>query len=151
VYERIVGRKPASLSFAEAAALPLTAITAWETLFDRLDIRKPVPGAANALLIIGGAGGVGSITTQLARKLTDITVITTASCPETAEWSRGLGAHHVIDHSKPPSAEIERLGIGRSVFVFSTTNTDQHLAEIARLIAPQGCFALIDDPVSLDV
>jgi len=151
VDERIVGRKPASLGFAEAAALPLTAITAWETLFDRLDIRKAVPGAANALLIVGGAGGVGSITTQLARKLTDITVITTASRPETVEWSRGLGAHHVIDHSKPLSAEVERLGIGQPAFVFSTTNTDQHLAEIAKLIAPQGRFALIDDPASLDV
>ncbi|MER9254855.1 zinc-binding alcohol dehydrogenase family protein [Mesorhizobium sp. M0598] len=151
VDERIVGRKPASLGFAEAAALPLTAITAWEALFDRLDIRKAVPGAANALLIIGGAGGVGSITTQLARKLTDITVITTASRPETAEWSRNLGADHVIDHSKPLSIEIERLGIGQPAFVFSTTNTDQHLAEIAKLIAPQGRFALIDDPASLDV
>jgi zinc-binding alcohol dehydrogenase family protein len=151
VDERIVGRKPSSLSFAEAAALPLTAITAWETLFDRLDIRKPVPSGANALLIIGGAGGVGSITTQLARKLTNITVIATASRPETAEWSRGLGAHHVIDHSKPLSAEIERLGIGQPAFVFSTTNADQHLAEIAKLIAPQGRFGLIDDPSSLDV
>lgn len=151
VDERIVGKKPASLGFAEAAALPLTAITAWEVLFDRLDIRKPVPGAANALLIVGGAGGVGSITTQLARRLTDITVITTASRPETAEWSRSLGAHHVIDHSKPLAAEIERLGIGQPSFVFSTTNTDQHLGEIAKLIAPQGRFALIDDPASLDV
>lgn len=150
VDERIVGRKPASLGFAEAAALPLTTITAWETLFARLDIRKPVPGTANALLIIGGAGGVGSIATQLARRLTDITVITTASRPETAEWSRSLGAHCVVDHSKPLSAEVERLGI-QPAFVFSTTNTDQHVAEIAKLIAPQGRFALIDDPASIDV
>jgi zinc-binding alcohol dehydrogenase family protein len=151
VDERIVGKKPASLGFAEAAAMPLTAITAWEALFDRLDIRKTVPGAANALLIIGGAGGVGSIATQLARQLTAVTVITTASRPATAEWSRGLGAHHVIDHSKPLSVEIERLGIGQPAFVFSTTNTDQHLAEIAKLIAPQGRFALIDDPASVEV
>ncbi len=93
VDERIVGGKPASLSFAEAAALPLTAITAWETLFDRLDVRKPVPGAANAILIVGGAGGVGSIATQLARRLTDLTVIATASRPETKDWCRALGAH----------------------------------------------------------
>ena len=86
-------------AFAEAAALPLTAITAWETLFDRLDIRRPVPGAANAILIIGGAGGVGSIAIQLARQLTDLTVIATASRPETAAWCRELGAHHVVDHS----------------------------------------------------
>ncbi|GJE43787.1 zinc-binding alcohol dehydrogenase family protein [Methylobacterium soli] len=148
---RIVGHKPASLSIAEAAALPLTAITAWEALFDRLDLRKAVPGAANAILIVGGAGGVGSIATQLARQLTDLTVIATASRPETAAWSRALGAHHVIDHGRPLAAEIAALGLGAPGFVFSTTNTDRHLAEIAELIAPQGRFALIDDPASLDI
>ena len=151
VDERIVGRKPASLSFAEAAALPLTAITAWEALFDRLDVRRPVAGAGHALLIIGGAGGVGSIATQLARRLTDLTVITTASRPETAAWSRDLGAHHVIDHSRPLGAEVAALGLGAPAFVFSTTATDRYVAEIAGLIAPQGRFALIDDPASLDV
>ncbi len=151
VDERIVGRKPTTLSWAEAAAIPLTAITAWETLFDRLDVRKPVPGATQAILIIGGAGGVGSIATQLARRLTDLTVITSASRPETQAWSRALGAHHVVDHSKPLAAEIQALGIGAPSFVFSTTNTDKHLAEIAKLIAPQGRFALIDDPATLDV
>src|SRR5215218_7220537 len=115
----------------------LTAITAWEALFDRLDVRKPVPGAASAILIIGGAGGVGSIATQLVRQLTDLTAITTASRPETAEWSRGLGAHHVVDHAKPLASEVERLGIGAPSFVFSTTNTDKHLAEIGKLIALQ--------------
>ncbi|MGD9510926.1 MAG: zinc-binding alcohol dehydrogenase family protein [Geminicoccaceae bacterium] len=151
VDERIVGRKPASLSVAEAAALPLTAITAWEALFDRLDVRRPVPGVANAILIVGGAGGVGSIATQLARRLTELTVITTASRPETAAWSRELGAHHVVDHSKPLAAEVEGLGLGAPAFVFSTTGTDQHLAEIVKLIAPQGRFAVIDDPATLDV
>ncbi len=151
VDERIVGRKPASLSVAEAAALPLTAITAWEALFDRLDVRKPVPGAASAILIIGGAGGVGSIATQLARQLTDLAVITTASRPETAAWSRELGAHHVVDHARPLAGEIEQLGLVQPAFVFSTTNTDAHLAEIVKLIAPQGRFALIDDPAALDV
>jgi zinc-binding alcohol dehydrogenase family protein len=151
VDERIVGRKPVSLSWAEAAALPLTSITAWETLFDRLDVRKPVPGAARTILIIGGAGGVGSIATQLARQLTDLTVITTASRPETQHWSRVLGAHHVVDHRRPLSSEVEALGTGAPAFVFSTTNTDSHLTEIAKLIAPQGRFALIDDPVTLDV
>jgi NADPH2:quinone reductase len=151
VDERIVGRKPASLSWAEAAALPLTAITAWETLFDRLDVRKPVPARGQALLIIGGAGGVGSITTQLARQLTDVTVIASASRPETQEWVRSLGAHHVVDHGKPLAAEVEALGIGAPTFVFSTTNTDAHVAEIVKLIAPQGRFALIDDPAALDV
>ncbi len=151
VDERIVGRKPASLGWAEAAALPLTAITAWETLFDRLDVRKPVPSAGQSILIIGGAGGVGSIAVQLVRQLTDVTVIATASRPETVEWARSLGAQHVLDHRKPLAAEVAALGIGAPTFVFSTTNTDLHLAEIVKLIAPQGRFALIDDPAALDV
>jgi zinc-binding alcohol dehydrogenase family protein len=149
--ERIVGHKPASLSLAEAAAMPLTAITAWEALFDRLDVRKAVPGAAHAILIVGGAGGVGSIATQLARQLTDLTVITTASRPETVAWSRALSAHHVVDHAKPLAVEVAALGLGKPGFVFSTTSTDRHLGQIVELIAPQGRFALIDDPDSLDI
>ncbi|MFO0992152.1 MAG: zinc-binding alcohol dehydrogenase family protein [Hyphomicrobiales bacterium] len=148
---RIVGRRPKTLSDAEAAALPLTAITAWEMLFDRLDIRRPVPGAANAILIIGGAGGVGSIAIQLVRALSDMTVIATASRSETRDWVRNLGAHHVIDHAKPLAEEIKALGIGEPAFVFSTTQTQQHLAEIVTLIAPQGRFGLIDDPKILDI
>lgn len=148
---RIVGRKPKSLSNAEAAALPLTAITAWEMLFDRLDIRRPVAGAANAILIIGGAGGVGSIAIQLVRALSDVTVIATASRPETQDWIRGLGAQYVVDHSKPLAEQIEALGLGAPAFVFSTTQTQQHLAEIVTLIAPQGRFGLIDDPKVLDI
>jgi NADPH2:quinone reductase len=151
VDERIVGRKPASLDWAEAAALPLTSITAWEALFDRLDVRRPVRGAAQAVLIIGGAGGVGSIAVQLARKLTGLTVIATASRPETQDWVRELGAHHVIDHSKPLAAQVAALGIGAPGFVFSTTQTDKHLSEIVELIAPQGRFAVIDDPAVIDV
>jgi NADPH2:quinone reductase len=152
VDERIVGPKPASLNFAEAAALPLTGITAWEALFDRLQVKThTVPGAARAILIVGGAGGVGSIAIQLARQLTDLTVIATASRPETRDWALGLGAHHVVDHSRPLAAEVAALGLGAPGFVFSTTQTDKHLAEIAELIAPQGRFALIDDPASLDV
>ncbi|WP_458094002.1 zinc-binding alcohol dehydrogenase family protein [Roseomonas sp. WA12] len=152
VDERIVGAKPASLGFAEAAALPLTAITAWEALFDRLQVRShTVPGAARAVMIVGGAGGVGSIAIQLARKLTDLTVIATASRPETRDWALDLGAHHVVDHSRPLAAEVAALGLGAPGFVFSTTQTDKHLAEIAELIAPQGRFALIDDPATLDV
>ena len=148
---RIVGHKPETLDWAQAAALPLTAITAWETLFDRLDTSRPVPGAAPALLIVGGAGGVGSMAIQLARQLTDLTVIATASRPETAQWCRDLGAHHVIDHAQPLAAEVKALGLGAPGLVFSTTNTDAHLAEIVDLLAPQGRFALIDDPERLDV
>ncbi len=151
VDERIVGHKPASLDWAQAAALPLTSVTAWETLFDRLDVRKPVPGAANAILIIGGAGGVGSITIQLARQLTDLTVIATASRDETRGWVEELGAHHVIDHRKPLAAQVEALGLGAPGFVFSTTHTDEHIAEIGELLAPQGRLALIDDPKTLDI
>ncbi|CAO3447041.1 Zinc-type alcohol dehydrogenase-like protein [Azospirillum argentinense] len=151
VDERIVGPKPASLDFAQAAALPLTSITAWEAMFDRLDVRRPVPGAANAILIVGGAGGVGSIAIQLARRLTDLTVIATASREETQAWCRDLGAHHVIDHRKPLAAQVEALGIGAPAFVFSTNDTGAHLPEIAVLIAPQGRVALIDDPAGLDV
>jgi zinc-binding alcohol dehydrogenase family protein len=151
VDERIVGAKPVSLTWPQAAALPLTAITAWETLFDRLDVRRGVPGAAAALLIIGGAGGVGSIAVQLARQLTGLTIIATASRPETQDWVRQLGAHHVVDHRKPLSAEVAALGLGAPGLVFSTTNTDAHLPEIVTLISPQGRFALIDDPPSLDI
>ena len=147
---RIVGRKPASLDWAEAAALPLTTLTAWEAMFDRLDVTKPVPGAA-AILIIGGAGGVGSIAIQIARQRTDLIVISTASRPETQEWVKGLGAHHVIDHSRPLAPQIAELNIGAPAFVFSTTHTEQHASDIAELIAPQGRFGFIDDPKALAV
>jgi NADPH:quinone reductase len=151
VDEQIVGPKPKSLSNAEAAALPLTAITAWEMLFDRLDVNKPVSSAAKAILIIGGAGGVGSIAIQLARTLTGLTVIATASRPETVAWVKHLGAHHVVDHSKPIAAEVAKLGLGAPAFVFSTTQTDRHFDEIVEVIAPQGRFGLIDDPDLIDV
>ena len=147
---RIVGRKPASLDWAEAAALPLTTLTAWEAMFDRLDVTKPVPGAA-AILIIGGAGGVGSIAIQIARQRTDLIVISTASRPETQEWVKGLGAHHVIDHSRPLAPQIAELNIGAPAFVFSTTHTEQHASDIAELIAPQGRFGFMDAPKALDV
>ncbi len=148
VDERIVGHKPAGLGWAEAAALPLTAITAWEALFDRLDVKRPVPGS-NAILIIGGAGGVASIAIQLVRHLTKLEVIATASRAETAEWVRNLGANKVIDHAKPLAEQLEALRAPG--FVFSTTQTDRHLTEIAKLIAPQGRVALIDDPAALDI
>ncbi|MFK0383445.1 zinc-binding alcohol dehydrogenase family protein [Agrobacterium sp. NPDC090273] len=146
VDERIVGAKPQTLSFEEAAALPLTAITAYETLFDRLRVKDAVPGAANAILVIGGAGGVGSIAIQLLRALTDLTVIATASRPETIDWVKELGAHHVVDHSKPIAQQVEALGIGAPAFVFSTTHSDVHAADSLAVIAPQGRYALIDDP-----
>jgi NADPH:quinone reductase len=150
VDERIVGRKPASLGWAEAAALPLTTITAWEMLFDRLRITDPVPGAAPALLIVGGAGGVGSMAVQLARARTGLTVIATASRPESHRWALGLGAHHVVDHASPLAAEVAALRLGAPGLVFSTTHTDAHVGEIAQLIAPQGRFGFIDDLAAFD-
>jgi zinc-binding alcohol dehydrogenase family protein len=151
VDERIAGLAPKKLSAVETAALPLTAVTAWEMLFDRLDIERLVPGAANAILIVGGAGGVGSIAIQLVRALTGLSVIASASRPETKEWVQQLGAHHVVDHSKPLAAQIANIGIGAPAFVFSTTETHRHVNEIAALVAPQGRFGLIDDPETLDV
>jgi NADPH:quinone reductase len=151
VDERIVGTKPKTLDWAAAAALPLTSITAWEMLFDRLDVNKAVPGAAPAILIIGGAGGVGSIAIQIARALTELTVIATASRAETVAWVKEMGAHHIIDHSLPLAEQVAKLGLGAPAFVFSTTQTDLHLDEIAALIAPQGRLGLIDDPAILDI
>jgi zinc-binding alcohol dehydrogenase family protein len=151
VDERIVGRMPSTLGFAEAAALPLTAITAWEMLFDRLQL---LPGKAPSdarLLIIGAAGGVGSIMIQLARRLTAATVIATASRPETRAWVEALGAHHVIDHRKPLSAELKNIGIADATHIVSLTQTDQHFPEIVAALAPQGKFGLIDDPPAFDV
>lgn len=151
VDERIVGYKPINLSDAEAAALPLTAMTAWEMLFDRLDVNRPTPQGGKTILVIGGAGGVGSITIQLLRALTDFTVIATASRPETQDWVSKCGAHHVINHRQPMASQVKTLGIGAPGFVFSTNHSDSHWADIVELIAPQGRFGLIDDPGNLNL
>lgn len=150
VDERIVGVKPASLSVAEAAALPLTAITAWEMLFDRLGLPRD-GGDGQSLLIVGGAGGVGSIAIQLARRLTKVRVLATASRPETADWVRELGAHDVIDHSRPMAEQVKALGLAGVEYVFSTTATDRHFQDLVELVAPQGRIGLIDDPEPIDV
>jgi zinc-binding alcohol dehydrogenase family protein len=152
VDERIVGHMPSSLSFADAAALPLTAITAWELLFERLQISEGSANQHQTLLIVGAAGGVGSILTQLARRLTGLTVIGTASRAQTQAWVRELGAHHVIDHSKPLSEELARIGVGQVTHVASLTQTEQHYEQLIEALEPQGRLALIDDPVQpLDV
>ena len=147
VDERITALKPQSLDNASAAALPLTAITAWEMLFDRLGIAEN-DNENDVLLIVGAAGGVGSILTQLASKLT--TVIGTASRPQSQKWVREAGAHHVIDHSKPLTEELTRIGIKEVTHVASLNNTEQHYSQIIAALAPQGKLALIDDPQSLD-
>lgn len=151
VDERIVGHMPKSLGFAEAAALPLTAITAWELLFERLQISQDRSDQGQSLLIVGAAGGVGSILTQLARQLTGLKVIGSASREQTQAWVRELGAHGVVDHRQPLSAELKRIGINQVTHVASLTQTDTHLDELVEALVPQGKMALIDDPKSLDV
>jgi NADPH2:quinone reductase len=150
VDERIVGGRPKSLDFAAAAALPLTSITAWEVLFDRFGIARN-GGEGKSLLIVGGAGGVGSIAIQLARTLTRLTVIATASRAQTQSWCRELGAHHVIDHSRPMPEQVKAIGHRFVDYIFGVTESGEHFDAIAEMIAPQGKFALIDDPKSLDV
>ena len=153
VDERIVGRAPATLSDAQAAALPLTAITAWELLFDRFGV---TPETRGTLLVVGGAGGVGSVLIQLARQLTGLAVVATASRAATQDWVRQLGAHQVIDHRQPLAAQVQRLVDGGQIapvtHVASLTQTDQHWDQLVELLAPQGKIGLIDDPASpLDV
>ena len=151
VDERIVGPKPRSLSFADAVALPLTALTAWELLFDRLGVPYGNKTGGGEILIINGAGGVGSILIQMARRLTGLTVVATASRPQTQEWCRSMGAHHVIDHRAPLGEGLKAIGIPQVRYVAGLTATEQHQKAIAEVIAPQGAFGLIDDPKVLDV
>lgn len=151
VDERIVGNKPKTLSFGQAAALPLTSITAWELLFDRLSTIRGKSVDPRTLLITGGAGGVGSILIQLARRLTGLTVVATATRPQSRDWCVALGAHAVIDHSKPMKEQIEKLKAPPVALVASLTATDQHYKAIAEFMAPQGQFGLIDDPAEFNV
>lgn len=148
VDERIVGRKPATLSDADAAAMPLTSITAWELLFDGMRVPEG-GGAGEAILILGGAGGVGSVLIQIAKALTDLTVIATASRDETREWVTRMGADHVIDHHGDMAGQLAELGITPR-YVASLTGTDGNYETIIDLIAPRGIIALIDDPKSVD-
>lgn len=151
VDERIVGRKPETLDAAHAAALPLTSITAWELLFDRLKVPYGPQFSTDAILIINGAGGVGSALTQMARRLTSLTVIATASRPETAAWCRQMGAHHVIDHHRPLEEGLKAIGIPEVRYAAGLTATDRHQASIIAALAPQGALAMIDDPATFDI
>ncbi|MFH1605506.1 MAG: zinc-binding alcohol dehydrogenase family protein [Pseudomonadota bacterium] len=143
VDERIVGRKPANLTFAEAAALPLTTITAWEGMFDRMGISKSGEHAGKSLLIIAGAGGVGSIAIQLAKKLAKLTVVATASRPESAAWVRAHGADEVIDHNQDLAAQLEALGLKEVDYIFCLNNTDRWFPAFAPIIKPQGKICVI--------
>lgn len=152
VDERIVGRKPASITAAEAAAMPLTTITAWELLFDRLGFDLNSDASGKTLLIIGAAGGVGSIITQLAKQVPGLTVVGTASRPDSQAWVKRLGADRVIDHRQPLSEALAAEGVETVTHVASLTHTDSHFAEIVKVLAPQGRLALIDDPAQpLDI
>ena len=148
---RIVGRKPASLDHTTAAALPLIALTAYEMLFDRLGLVQG-QGHGEAILILGGAGGVPSLAIGLARALTGLTVVASASRPESEAHVRALGAHHVVDHRRPLKPQIEALGLAEPLrAVFSTHTTPDVWADLAACLAPQGRFGLIDDPPPLDL
>jgi NADPH2:quinone reductase len=149
VDERIVGRKPATLGFAEAAAMPLTAITAWELMFDRIGVKRGEGADRRSLLVVGGAGGVGSMAIQIARKLTSLTVIATASRPETQAWVRELGAHHVVDHTKPYAAQLQAIGVPAPDIVLALTGTPQNAGQIAQVIAPEGHLGLIEGAAAL--
>ena len=148
VDERIVGHKPTRLSFVEAAAMPLTSLTAWELMFERIGVRRLPAQDARTLLVIGGAGGVGSIAIQLARRLTGLTVIATASREETRAWCFEMGAHHVVDHSRPLTAQVQAFGA--IDIVLGLNANASHLPDIAELIAPLGHVGLIDDAKGAD-
>jgi NADPH:quinone reductase len=149
VDERIVGRKPARIGFAEAAALPLTTLTAWEMLFDRLAISVGEPADTGSLLVVGGGGGVGSIAIQLARRLTGLMVISTASRPETRAWSLKMGAHHVVDHRRPIAEQVKAIVPQGVNYVLAITHTEEHFDEIVEALVPQGALALIENPARL--
>jgi NADPH2:quinone reductase len=153
VDERIVGKKPASLTFAEAAALPLTTITAWEAFFERLRIDRAGTDAGKLILIIGGAGGVGSIGIQIG-KLAGLKVIATASRNETREWCKNLGADSVIDHRQPLKAELEKIGAGQVDYIANFSNTDLYWNVTADIIKPEGAICSIvenSEPLDLDI
>jgi len=138
VDERIAGRKPANLSFAEAAAMPLTTITAWEAMFERMGISKSGADTGKLLLILGGAGGVGSIAIQLAKKLARLKVIASASRPDSIAWVRALGAEATVDHNKSLPEQMAALGAPDVDYIFCCNNTEQVFYVLPRLIAPQG-------------
>lgn len=150
VDERLVGVKPKSLTAAEAAALPLTTITAWELLFEHLSIGQHSPDSNEKtdeiILVVGAAGGVGSILLQLAKTITGATVIATASRASSAAWVKKLGADYVIDHSKPMKEQIEALKIGNVTHVASLNSTESYFETYIELLAPFGKIAMIDDP-----
>ena len=149
VDERLVGKKPSSIGPADASALPLTSITAWEILFDSYGLKEG-DGEGESILVVGGAGGVGSILIQLAKQLTGLTVIATASRPETEAWVKKMGADHVVNHKNPLNEEVKALGLTPK-YVAALAGTDVHFESIVELIKPRGHIAMIDDPPNLNI
>ena len=151
VDERIVGKAPKSLSDSDAAALPLTTITAYELLFDHLELKQQSEKSEEVVLVVGAAGGVGSIMLQLLKTLTGATVIATASRESSKNWVQELGADYVVDHSQPMAEQIKALNVGEVTHVASLNNTHQYIDTYVEVMKPKGKLALIDDPESLDV
>ncbi|MBM3117152.1 zinc-binding alcohol dehydrogenase family protein [Jeongeupia naejangsanensis] len=152
VDERIAALRPASLNAADAAALPLTAITAWEALFDRLGVSTAGADRGKAALVIGGAGGVGSIAIQLAKVVAGLTVIATASRPESRDWVTQLGADATVDHREDIAAQLKALGHETVDYVLCFNDTDQHFATMAQVIAPQGkIVSIVENSTLLDL
>lgn len=153
VDERIVGNMPTTLTFEEAAALPLTSITAWEALFDRFQISKnPNNKPTKTILILGGAGGVGSIAIQLANKVAGLKIIATASRPETEKWCRDLGAHHVINHHKNIPIQLKEIGFETIDYALIFNDTDKNYPAVAEVIAPQGKIcSIVENQSTLDM
>ena len=152
VDERIVGRKPRSLGFAAAAALPLTTLTAWEGLFDRLGISSAGGDSGKTVLLIGAAGGVGSIAIQLAKKLAGLRVVATASRPESSRWVKELGADAVIDHTGDLAAQMQASGVAEADYIFCLTDATPYFPRFAPVVRPQGKLCLIvsmSEPVQL--
>lgn len=144
VDSRLVALKPKTWSFVEAAAVPLVALTAWELLFERMGA-DPYQNEGKAILVINGAGGVGSALIPIARHA-GLTVVATASRPETRAWCESLGAHHLINHREPLRPQVEALGISAFPYIANLYNTELYWDTTADLIAPMGALGLIVEP-----
>ena len=150
---RIVGHRPLTLSAAQAAALPLTALTAWEALFERIGIVRIDEGAVRTMLILGGAGGVGSMAVQLAKTVPGLRVLATASSPESQAWCRRLGADEVLDHSQDLRGQLVSIGLTEVEYVLILSHPDEHFDAVSELLAPHGticCVVPFNQPTDLN-